>query len=272
MSEELMNTEVSTEEIDISSENDVEVANPQMENDSNEVEETTPTSQSEEEKPIVDVNSIAAAARRKAEAEARNMQKSIDDEYVRRFGHLSNPKTGEPIRSQADYLRALDDQEELRAKQELEENGIDPKLIDNLIANNPRIRQAEQVMAEAEKQQILNNINLDVEELGKLDPTIKSLADVPPNIIEMSMASNGVINLTSAYKILNFGKVADKKAEAITQNAINQAKGKQHLNPVNGIATPDEGVEIPSSELSLWKDMFPNKSSSELKALYNKSL
>lgn len=269
MDEELMNTEVSTEDIDTSSEENVEVANPQMENDSDgEVE----TPQNEESEAPIDVNAIAAAARRKAEADARNVQKSIDDEYVRRFGHLTNPITNEPIRSQADYLRALDAQEELRAKQQLEDNGIDPNIIDNLIANNPRIRQAEMVMAEAEKQQILNNINLDVAELGKLDPTIKSLTDVPPNVIEMSMASNGAINLTNAYKILNFGKISEKKAEAITQSAINQAKGKQHLNPVNGVATPDEGVEIPSSELSLWKDMFPNKTSAELKALYNKSL
>lgn len=270
MDTELMNTEVEMgNDIDTSSVENVEVAETQGAEDSN-VEGTTPETQNEPQ--TVDVNAIAAAARRKAEAEARNYQKAIDDDYVRRFGHLRNPITNEPIRSQADYLKALDAQEELKAKQQLEENGIDPNIIDNLIANNPKIRQAEMVMAEASRQNTIMEINNDIAELGKLDPSIKSLNDVPPNVIEMVMSSNGAINLTNAYKIINYGRMSDSKEAAITQNAINQAKGKTHLNPVNGVATPDEGVEIPSNVLAMWKDTFPDKSNAELKALYNKSL
>lgn len=268
MDSELMNTEVDTT-VDTSSENDVEVANPQMETDSSaEVEQTDAQS----EQTTVDVNAIAAAARRKAEQELQSRMKAIDDEYARRFADYKNPLTGEPIRSQADYLRALDAQEELQAKNELESKGIDPNLITNLINNNPKIRQAEMVMAEAERQNTINRINNDVAELGKLDPSIKSLNDVPPNVVEMSVNSNGAIDLVNAYKICNYGKVAEGKEAAITQSAINQAKGKAHLNPVNGIATPDEGVEIPSDVLGMWKEQFPNKTSAELKALYNKTL
>jgi hypothetical protein len=66
--------------------------------------------------------------------------------------------------------------------------------------------------------------------------------------------------------------VSSGQQAAITQQAINQAKGKSHLNPVNGVATPDDGVDIPVSELDMWKDAFPNKSAAELKKLYNKTL
>ncbi len=272
MDEELMNTEVDTEitsnDVETSSVENGEVAESQGADNSNAEVNTDATN---EEKPI-DVNAIAAAARRKAEQEAKNAQKAIDDEYVRRFGSLSNPITGEPIRSQADYLKALDAQEELRAKNELMDKGIDPSLIDKLIANNPMIREAQQVMADAQRRQTIDAINADVAELGTLDPSIKSLDNVPPNVIEMSMASNGSISLVNAYKILNYGKLSESKEAAITQNAINQAKSKAHLNPVNGVATPDEGVEIPSELLGMWKEQFPNKTSAELKALYNKTL
>lgn len=231
------------------------------------VEQAEPEAQNE-----VDVNAIYAEARRTAEANARKAQKSIDEEYVRRFGHLNNPITGQPIRSQADYLAALDAQEEMRAKNALQEKGVDPSLIDNLIANNPVIRQAQTVMEQAKQAQTLGEINADIAELNKLDPSITDINTVPPDVIQISLQSGGNIRLVDAYKIANFGKVSQSQQEAIKQSAINQAKGKQHLSPVNGVATPDEGVEIPMSELNMWKDMFPDKSSSELKKLYNKTL
>ena len=232
-----------------------------------EVEEAAePQEQDTEPEQTVDVNAIAAAARRKAEAQ----QAAIDREFADRFKNFTNPKTGKPITSQRDYLDALDAQEEMRAKEQLQQQGIDPSVIDNLIANNPLIRQAQQVMAQSQQQQTINQINADVAELGRIDPSITSLDTVPQNVINMAMQRN--MSLVDCYKILNFGNVSTAKQEAIQQQAINQAKGKSHLNPVNGVATPDEGVEIPQSELAMWKEYFPDKSAAELKKLYNKTL
>jgi len=224
--------------------------------------ESEETTQAQEPEQKVDVNAIAAAARRKSEAE----MKARDAEYARRFGHLKNPKTGEPIRSERDYLAALDAQEEMKAKSQLEENGIDPSLIDNLIANNPAIRQAQAVMEQAQRTETINKINQDIAELSSLDPSITSLESVPPDVIKMSMERN--MSLVDSYKILNYGKATD----AIRQQAVNQAKGKSHLNPVNGVATPNEGVDIPQSELAMWQEAMLDKSLAELKKLYNKTL
>jgi len=222
--------------------------------------------QAEPEQPQIDVNAIAAAARRQSEQRLRD----IDAEYARRFGHLKNPKTGEPIRSQRDYLAALDAQEEMKAKEQLKQQGVDPAVLDNLIANNPAVRQANAVVAQTQRAMTIGQINNDIAELNRLDPSITSLETVPPDIIQRSMQTG--MNLVDAYKIANFGRVNDSQQAAIQQAAINQAKGKSHLNPVNGVATPDEGAEIPQSEKTLWKDMFPDKSPAELKKLYNRTL
>lgn len=237
---------------------------PEVEESS--VENPEPAEQGEleetpEEKPV-DVNAIAAAARRKAEAE----MKARDEEYVRRFGHLKNPKTGEPIRSERDYFAALDAQDELQAKESLKENGVDPELIDNLIANNPTVRQAQAVMEQQKAQTLRGMVNEDLAELSKLDPSITSLETVPPDVIQMAIDRQ--MRMTDAYKILNYGNMN----AAITQQAVNQAKGKSHLNPVNGIATQDNSVDIPQSELAMWKEYFPDKSAEELKKLYNDTL
>ena len=259
--------EITTESVIDSGENDVDAAD-QQEGQEGVTEQGT--QDAEEQEPQIDVNAIAAAARRKSEQQLH----AIDAEYARRFGHLKNPKTGQPIRSQADYLAALDAQEEMKAKDQLQQNGVDPSVLDTLIANNPMIRQAQAVMEQARNQQTFNMISEDIAELNKLDPSIVSLETIPniDAINAIVQRSGGSIRLSEAYKIVNFGKVSENKQAAIRQNAINQAKGKQHLSPVNGVATPDEGVEIPSDVLSMWKETFPDKSNEELKKLYNKTL
>lgn len=241
-------------EVDTQGVEDAEPAEPQ------EVEDQAP------EQPV-DVNAIAAAARRKAEAE----MKARDAEYARRFGNLVNPKTGEPIRSERDYLAALDAQEELKAKEQLKQSGVDPNLLDSFIANNPAVRQAQAVMAQAQQQSMYNQINSDIAELGKLDPSIVSLETVPPDVIRYCIDRH-LESLVDAYKIVRFGQVSDSQQAAIQQAAINQAKGKSHLNPVNGVAVQDNSVDIPQSEIARWKAYFPEKSAEELKKLYNDTL
>ena len=258
--ESTVDTSYESADVEESSVNDVESAEPQ------ESQESTEATEQESEQQTVDVNAIAAAARRKSEAEMR----ARDAEYARRFGHLKNPKTGQPIRSERDYLAALDAQEEMKAKEQLQQNGLDPSVLDNFINNNPVIRQAQAVIEQSKQQAAFSQINADIAELGKLDPAITSLDTVPPDVIQYSMDRN--INLVDAYKILNYGKVNSEQQAAITQQAINQAKGKNHLNPVNGIAVKDTSVDIPQSELARWQEYFPDKSAAELKKLYNDTL
>ena len=256
-----------------------EAADPNTNEEGAEVEQAEQIEQPEQteaQNDVVDRNAIYAEARRVAEANARKAQKAIDEEYVRRFGNLKNPETGQPIRSQSDYLAALDAQERMKTRAQLEQQGVDPTVFDNAInnalANNPMIRQAEAVMAQAQQEQIFGQIGNEVAILHQIDPSINTVFDVPPDVINIVSQSNGNINLVNAYKIANYGKVSQNQQAAIQQQAINQAKGKQHLAPVNGVSTPDEGVEIPESELAMWKESFPDKSKAELKKLYNKTL
>ena len=258
------------ENLTTTEETTVDVDTTETEVDTRGVEDAEPAEPQESEdqatEPQVDVNAIAAAARRKAEAE----MKARDAEYARRFGNLVNPKTGQPIRSERDYLAALDAQEELKAKEQLKQSGVDPNLLDSFIANNPAVRQAQAVMAQAQQQATIGQINADVAELGRIDPSIVSLETVPPDVIRLSMERQ--MSLVDAYKIVNFGQVNSSQQAAIQQAAINQAKGKSHLNPVNGVAVQDNSVDIPQSELARWKAYFPEKSAEELKKLYNDTL
>ena len=230
-----------------------------------EVEETEAT----EEAPV-DINAIAAAARRKAETEFKQRQAERDAEYTRRFGHLVNPITKAPIRSEKDYLDALDAQEQLKSEAELREKGIDPAMINAMVQNNPLVREASQYLESAKQQEAMNMINADVAKLAEMDANIHSLADVPEEVRNYSIAN--YVPLTDAYKVVNYGKMTSEKEESIRQGAINQARNKAHLAPMNGVAQTDKSVDIPQHLRAMWEEAFPDKTWAERKALYNAQL
>lgn len=225
---------------------------------------------SPEENNGPDMNAIYANARRRAEAEFKKKQEARDAEYARRFGKYVNPETGQPIRSEADYLEAWDAQERVNAKKELETAGVNPQMIERLVENSPRMREAERMLADYQRQQVEQLINNDVAELNKLDPNITSLETVPPEVMQNAQAKG--ISLVLAYKDLNFGKISAQQTSAIQQRTINQIAGKSHLAPVVGVAQKDNLVEIPADKLASWKRLYPNLSAAELKKKYNNGL
>lgn len=246
----------------------------------NPVDETVEASEETQstEQPV-DMNAIYANARRRAEAEAKqkydNERRSVDDEYVRMFGSYTNPLTGQPIRSAKDYADAFKAEQQMKAKRELEEKGVSDETINRIVENNPVVRQAQKLVAQQEairavenERAIAQQIKNDVAEISKLNPSIKTLNDVPNEVIDKCMQIQG-LSLVDAYKMLNYGNFNSEREAAVRQNAINQAKGKQHLQPVNGVSVSESGVDIPSEALATWKNAYPELSMAELRKKYN---
>lgn len=233
----------------------------------NEVNEQT---EAEAEEQPVDRNAIFAEARRIAEKNANQRLADRDAEFVRRFGNHKNPITGEPIRSEADYFAALDAQETLRVEQELHSKGVDTQMINNLINNNPAIRQANEMIRVGQQREAKAKLDSDFALVRELDPSIKSLDDIPREAIEyIKVLKNSEHPLVDAFKICTYGKVTSQNAEAIRQGAINQMRGKSHLAPVNGVSVKENGVDIPDGVLKLWRQAYPDLSDSELRKKYN---
>lgn len=214
-----------------------------------------------------DRNAFAAQIRRSTEAD---FQKKIDAEYAKRFGDYTNPETGAKIMSQADYFAALDAQERMKAKAELESKGIDYSVIENIVNNSPKIREAEEVLQRMKTQEINQAIQKDLIELNKLDSSITSLETVPADV--RATAESKRITLLDAYMITNFSKVSQQQASAIQQRTINQIAGKAHLAPVGGVVANDGLVDIPEGQRADWEAAFPNLSPAELKKKFNRSL
>ena len=93
-------------------------------------------------------------------------------------------------------------------------------------------------------------------------------AGIDPNLIDNAVRNNPAVQYANA---VNFDRLVANQRQAGQQSAINQARSKGHLNAAAGVSGSVDGEDIPTGELSQWKAWFPDKSSKELRALYNKS-
>lgn len=225
---------------------------------------------SPEENNGVDMNAIYAQVRRKVEAETRRKQEARDTMVAQRYRDYVNPETGRPILTESDFWEAMEAQDRVNAKKEMEDKGIDPKTLDRLIANSPRMKEAERMLEDYHRREVEQLIERDVAELSKIDPNITSFETIPLEVRQHAQVNN--ISLVLAYKDLNFGKVTQQKESAIRQTTINQLSGKAHLAPANGVVAADNLVDIPANEYDTWQRGFPNLSALELKKKYNSFL
>lgn len=215
-------------------------------------------------------NAKYAAARRKAESE----MVKLDQMYAARFGTMKNPVTGEPITSARGYFEALEAQEQLKAEQAIRQAGVDPAVINNLIQNNPAIREARAVIARNNEAEANRMIEEDYAAVMKLDPTMRSAEDIVNDksfgeVVSYCQNHPGT-RFSDAYIVVNWKRITGYRTDAAKQQAINSAKGKAHLTAASGGGSNSNEKEIPSSEIDKWKEWFPNKDLKELKALYNK--
>ncbi|MED9905281.1 MAG: hypothetical protein UFG06_14015 [Lachnospiraceae bacterium] len=223
-------------------------------------------------------NAQFAAARRKAEAENRAKEAEINRRIEERCKGTVNPKTGAPIKTIDDYFDAIDAQEEISRMNMLKEKGIDPALLEEAISKNHVVLEAQKVMERQKQADMDKRIENDIANITKINPSIKSVEDLAkePNFAEVYerwQRSSYQDSLYDIYRIVNFDRLTNARADAAKQAAINQAKGKNHLETTGGsLAGNNNLVDIPVNELATWKEAFPEATMEQLKEKYNKTL
>lgn len=246
-----------------------------------ESEDAEPTGEEVQEEPAAPqfdtdrANAAFASMRRELEA-ARREQADIDAMYARQYGGYTNPETGQPITSARDYFEAMEAQERMQARAQLQENNIDPRMIDNMIANSPAVRQAKAATAELNSYRASRMMDEDFKKVLALDPTKTSEDDILNDPAYLTVVNyietHPGTRFDEAYKIVNFERLADSRGAAAKQAVVNQVKSKNHLSTGTSIDVQGSDEDIPPTMVEQYKEMFPEKSMKELKALYNNTL
>lgn len=226
-----------------------------------------------------ELNAQYAAIRRRAEEDARlradSEKRKVDALFAETFGKMTNPATGRPIQSATEYVEAFKAQQRAQAEQQLRQGGVDPSIIQQLIASDPTVRQAHEIMERQKVAEQDARIAREIADISKVNPAIKNVEDLAKDanflaIYERWERSGRQESLYDIYRLVNFDTLTSQKSEAAKQAAINQAKAKNHLTTTNGVEQQaTDNVPIPAEVLASWKQAYPNLSMQELTAKYN---
>ena len=268
------------DEVEDAGANDVaETADPQEETSEDETVETSEEEAGDAEpEQSAEENARYAAARRSGAESVERKYQSMMAERDREIAAMCeatnarHPVTGQPITTWNDYIDALKIQQRNRQAQELRDKGVDPALIDRMVASNPTVLQAQAYMMQAKEQEQLAEIQRSVEEISKLDTSIKTAEDLvnAPYCNDLIMyCQRHNTSLADAYKILQFNNLLSNNNDAARQQAINQMKGKSHLpSASSGVATENDDVEVPAEIMARFK--ADGKTEKQIRELYKK--
>lgn len=228
-------------------------------------------------------NAKFAAARREAEAkekaalereaEIQSRIDAIDAIFAQKFGGWKNPVTGEPIRSAEDYVATYDAIQDLKDRQNFEQQGISPEQLDAYIQRNPAVMRANEILMRQEAANRLREIDGEIAKIHELDPSISTAEDLKnvENFADIDGYFQKGYSIFDSFRLANFDKLQKKSVNAVKQATINQIKSTSHLESMNGLSAEgnDNLAEIPRDELKAWREYYPDLSMKDLKKKYN---
>lgn len=267
-------------DLQLFSEEEVEVGETDLEaadqgSEETEVEETETGEEMETAEPQVqsaEENARYAAIRRRAELDARRRYEAeidgLNQQVAAMCQGVTHPLTGEPITNVRDYMDALAIQQRQASEAELEEKGVDPALIDRMIASNPVVMQAQQVIEQTKSVTANAQLQRDLAAIMQYDPNVRSIHDlaVQPNFRQMLNLVGSGLSLVDAYKTVNFDNYMHQTNDVARQQAINQMRGKDHLTSQPGVSQDEDYTEVPQEIMSRWKS--EGKTEKQIRDLY----
>lgn len=242
--------------------------------------ESTETEAQPSTQQDAEINRRNAAARRRAEQERRyaDMQAEADrrvrdaerNAVIAATGGKTNPYTGKLIES-VDELNAFNAAFAAdNSRQKLQQAGIDPKDLEAIINQHPAVRQAQAADAANRQQMRQRLIEKDIADIGKIDPSIKSLEDLmdsPAGADTEKLVKQRGLSYLEAYKLVTFDRVSNARVAAQEKANAEKAGGKSHLDST-AQKTPDV-VSVPSETMQMYRNAgFTEKEAREKYAQY----
>lgn len=190
--------------------NDVEVAAPQTETQSQ--EQSANTLEVANPNPVqdADTNAKFADMRRKQELDQYRTQAETYQQQLDRTAKLAG------YQSHDDLIAALDELEQSQQRQQYEDAGINPDLLNGLIEQHPSVQFARQLQQQQQQEQQMAS------EWGEL---VNQFPDITPEKIapevfqmqEQLAAQNKHLSLLDAYLRVNYKSLGQQKEQEAIQ-------------------------------------------------------
>lgn len=227
----------------------------------------------------------ARRARERAEMERAAQeaaQARVDEAYRVMFAGQTNPYTGQPIQSEADYRAWQAEKQRRDSEEQLRAAGIDPQTLQGAVDRQMQPLRQELEMARMEtmrerarraQEAAQVTIREQLELIARLDPSVKSMEDIAA--MPTAEAFRGYVakglGLEEAFYMANRKAIEERKLTAARAAGISAAASKGHLAPLGG-GGQAETVEVPAEQKALYRELMPEATDAEILAAYKQYL
>lgn len=209
-------------------------------------------------------------------------QARVDEAYRTMFAGQTNPYTGQPIRSEADYRAWQTEKQRRDSEEQLRAAGIDPQTLQGAVDRQVQPLRQELEMARMatmrerarraqDAAQVTIREQLDL--IARLDPSVKSMEDIAA--MPTAEAFRGYVakglGLEEAFYMANRKAIEERKLTAARAAGISAAASKGHLAPLGG-GGQAETVEVPAEQKALYRELMPEATDAEILAAYKQYL
>ena len=209
-------------------------------------------------------------------------QARVDEAYRTMFAGQTNPYTGQPIRSEADYRAWQAEKQRRDSEEQLRAAGIDPAAIQGAVDRQVQPLRQELEMARMETMRerarraqdaAQVTIRQQLELITRLDPSVKSMEDIAA--MPTAEAFRGYVakglGLEEAFYMANRKAIEERKLTAARAAGVSAAASKGHLAPVGG-GGQAETVEVPAEQRALYRELMPEATDAEILSAYKQYL
>lgn len=275
-----------------SGEQDPEVAAPDTDDDMDDGQEQDPE-QEPEKKPLTKEERAANAKRRrqqeiddavskaveKALAEERAKQKAKEEAFFKAAKMKNAHKGGTDILNLEDALDWATADKVAKANERLKKGQMTAEDLQAMVEETPAFKamqqkQAQQEQADAQRsqQQFAQDVELELAQIQKLDPTVNSLAD----IVKMEtgkefarLVQRGGLSYLEAFKLANMDRLMEQRAKVASTAARVATGGKDHLTKTKSVGTPP--LEVPNDVKAAYRIFNPKATDEEIEKHYRKT-
>ena len=231
-----------------------------------------------------------AARRRREEQQAAidaAVKMAVEDERARTKGQMEaffakagmkNTVTGKPITTLEEFDAWRADYDAAKLQKDLKAGKLTPEALRSAVEQTPAIqalkKQQEQRAAADEQRRQAEaqaRVNAELAEIHKLDPTINTVEDLlsmpgAKAFYDLVRKGNSFLD---AYRLANFDRLTTARAEAARQQALNNARGKDHLT---GTGTPQGtgAATVPPDVKAEYLAFNPDATDAEIQKHYNR--
>lgn len=227
------------------------------------------------------------AARRRREEQQAAVKKAVEDERARTKGQMDaffakagmkNTVTGKPITTLEEFDAWRADYDAAKLQKDLKAGKLTPEALRSAVEQTPAIQalkkqQEQQAAADEQRRQAeaQARVNAELAEIHKLDPTINTVEDLlsmpgAKAFYDLVRKGNSFLD---AYRLANFDRLTTARAEAARQQALNNARGKDHLT---GTGTPQGtgAATTPPDVKAEYLAFNPDATDAEIQKHYNR--